>query len=82
MIVETQLTFPSERLGRLAEQAIHPLRTEIQDALLAYRIQDAAEGANPLFLAVERYARRRHVDSMDRARSRRQDNRRFPAFYA
>jgi 1,4-alpha-glucan branching enzyme len=31
--------------------------------------------------AVERYARHRHVDSMGRARSRRQDNRRFPAFY-
>ena len=32
--------------------------------------------------AAERHARRRHVNSMGRARSRRQDTRRFPAFYA
>ncbi len=57
LTVETQLSYPSERLGRLAEQAIHPLRKEIQDALLAYRTQGPEEDGNPLFLAVERFAR-------------------------
>lgn len=55
--VDTVLTFPTERIGRLAEQAIHPLRKEIQDVLLGYRTQDVEEGANPLGLAVERFAR-------------------------
>src|SRR5262249_29687340 len=57
LAVEAHLSFASERLGRLAEQAIHPLRKEFQDAFLAYRTVDEDEVGDPLCRAVERFAR-------------------------
>ncbi len=56
MTVESDLYFANDRLSKQAEHLIHPLRKEIEDAILSFRF-DEDETTNPLNRGLERFAR-------------------------